>query len=1035
LTIIIHLYSVVYYLGIHSNSNINFEREILHELSICCSGLFSKQTIEVAIECWSWVISSRIDVEPLVVEEMVNAWQMTVDLRLGMFSPTVEEPNPLAKEEKDELKPRPPANIDAHRVWIKYFQERLDIAKNKSDFENELFINLMHKTLAFATERLNDSCLNRHVSCVGLRFRFLVMALSLLQSSSSLIPNAISKWILRERIYYSGFDYFTVSSRVPTQSYTDLREDLKYLLEFWNKIVNEKKYLKEETFLNGLETLHNNSLANGNGTPDATSVHGFTIDQQNGKPTMVASDTYQSLAGITNSATINTELNNPSNLGVQTGALQHLVVSSALFLEPTMISLNNSNNNNASQSQFIPRVESTLFNNNNKNQQSIHNSNGNGSHNWTLSKRGNTIQSKHPIPQSYTDHTASSQVELHYKQQQQKYFKDYFKKRNLLLCLVSHELDHLYTFHNPFNNPSLNMERMEIGINHFKDYNPEKKEKFNADAVRIAWSVTPALAIFLPNRFTHDEIVKKVQTYVKSQPERVLHIPQAAAYLATEQNILNDSIELNYLLIWSRVPAIVVLNYFGKGSRGQSLANPMTAQFTSKNLMISKPETLLNYIPQLVNALRYDDFGYVREVIFWLAKHSQLLSHQLIWNLTTNVYRDQDAKIKDPQIGEQLEMLIHDIENNLTGLEKEFFKREFDFFAEITEVSAKIKDKPLGDERKKACQFALKQIKLQSDCYLPSNPDAIVVQILDGIPMQSAAKAPYLARFTVQRIKLSDLEKIGKNGLKIEPNIELQYQSACIFKVGDDVRQDMLALQIMELLKNVFQQEGLELFLFPYRVIATKPGCGVIECVPNSRSRDEIGRQTDIDLYQYFLDKYGGPDTSEFQRARRNFIMSMAGYSLFMFLIQIKDRHNGNLMLDKDGHLIHIDFGFMIESSPGGNLGFEPDMKITTEMGQIMGDINSPSFQWFMELCIKGYLAIRPYRENIITLVSLMLETGLPCFRGKSIETLRARFNPHLNEREAANYITGIVNKSYNNWRTNTYDSLQYMQNSIYKPG
>ena len=123
----------------------------------------------------------------------------------------------------------------------------------------------------------------------------------------------------------------------------------------------------------------------------------------------------------------------------------------------------------------------------------------------------------------------------------------------------------------------------------------------------------------------------------------------------------------------------------------------------------------------------------------------------------------------------------------------------------------------------------------------------------------------------------------------------IQFVSHFSFKVGDDVRQDMLALQIMQIMKNVFEKEGLELFLFPYWVIATNPGCGVIELVPNSNSRDAIGRQTDIDLYQYFLDKYGGPDTSEFQRARRNFIMSMAGYSLFVFLIQIKDRHNGNL--------------------------------------------------------------------------------------------------------------------------------------------
>jgi phosphatidylinositol 4-kinase len=59
-------------------------------------------------------------------------------------------------------------------------------------------------------------------------------------------------------------------------------------------------------------------------------------------------------------------------------------------------------------------------------------------------------------------------------------------------------------------------------------------------------------------------------------------------------------------------------------------------------------------------------------------------------------------------------------------------------------------------------------------------------------------------------------------------------------------------------------------------------------------------------------------------------------------------------MLDEDGHIIHIDFGFMIESSPGGNLGFEPDMKITSEMGLVMGgDESSPTFKWFVNLYIK----------------------------------------------------------------------------------
>jgi len=41
---------------------------------------------------------------------------MTVELRMGMLSETIEEAKPLAKCETDKLKPQPPANISALRV-------------------------------------------------------------------------------------------------------------------------------------------------------------------------------------------------------------------------------------------------------------------------------------------------------------------------------------------------------------------------------------------------------------------------------------------------------------------------------------------------------------------------------------------------------------------------------------------------------------------------------------------------------------------------------------------------------------------------------------------------------------------------------------------------------------------------------------------------------------------------------------------------------------------------------------------------------
>jgi phosphatidylinositol 4-kinase len=97
------------------------------------------------------------------------------------------------------------------------------------------------------------------------------------------------------------------------------------------------------------------------------------------------------------------------------------------------------------------------------------------------------------------------------------------------------------------------------------------------------------------------------------------------------------------------------------------------------------------------------------------------------------------TKVKDPQIGETLENLVRDIKASLSGPEKDFFKREFEFFHELTEVSAKISVKPLGEERKRICSEVLKQVKLVNNCYLPSNPDAVVIQILDGTPMQVCA--------------------------------------------------------------------------------------------------------------------------------------------------------------------------------------------------------------------------------------------------------------------------------------------------------
>ena len=122
------------------------------------------------------------------------------------------------------------------------------------------------------------------------------------------------------------------------------------------------------------------------------------------------------------------------------------------------------------------------------------------------------------------------------------------------------------------------------------------------------------------------------------------------------------------------------------------------------------------------------------------------------------------------------------------------------------------------------------RIKVDVGVYLPSNPDGIVVDIdkKSGRPLQSHAKAPFMATFKVRKTRTLVTEETEMMAGEAGKETIEQYDvwQAAIFKVGDDCRQDVLALQIIAMFKNIFNTVGLTVYLFPYRVTATAPGVG-----------------------------------------------------------------------------------------------------------------------------------------------------------------------------------------------------------------
>ncbi|KAE9355679.1 hypothetical protein PF008_g3948 [Phytophthora fragariae] len=257
-----------------------------------------------------------------------------------------------------------------------------------------------------------------------------------------------------------------------------------------------------------------------------------------------------------------------------------------------------------------------------------------------------------------------------------------------------------------------------------------------------------------------------------------------------------------------------------------------------------------------------------------------------------------------------------------------------------------------------------------------------------------------------------------------------------ISKSNDDIRQEVFAMQLITTFQRIFRESGLPLWLRPYRIVSTGRTSGLLETITDAQSLDALKKRSNYaGLRAHFDSTYGAGDA--FKKAQRNFLHSLAAYSVVCYLLQIKDRHNGNILLDTEGHLVHIDFGFMLGIAPGGNWSFETaPFKLTKEMVAVLGGVSSPLFGEFVQLVALGLLAAQRQAEKVVALVEIMMHNStFPCFQGRDVsrdlQKLRGRFLLHCSTEKTVKAVVKMIRASYKNKWTKRYDQFQKITNGI----
>lgn len=217
----------------------------------------------------------------------------------------------------------------------------------------------------------------------------------------------------------------------------------------------------------------------------------------------------------------------------------------------------------------------------------------------------------------------------------------------------------------------------------------------------------------------------------------------------------------------------------------------------------------------------------------------------------------------------------------------------------------------------------------------------------------------------------------------------------------DFIYKDYVIINVIKLMDLLLKRDlETDYGIRTYKVFVLSPSTGIIEIIKNAETLGNIKHQHHISILNYLLNN--NPNSKVFE-LREKFIKSTAAYCIITYLLGVGDRHLDNILLTRDGYLIHIDYGFILGSDPKSPMA--PLIRITDDVVQAFGGDASEGYEKFKICCVNIYNCLRKYYwlfHSILSQINIQNE-----------EELMKRFLPYETDEKAGPHLLSKIDKSY----------------------